>query len=342
MLTRLQYGDYVIEGSMWNDVGVTPLKGIKKISKGTVTYAKGCERWSHDKSGFSEAISAAEGADVAVVVVGTWSRDQTELWQGLNATTGESVDVSNLNLVGAMSDLVKAVIDTGTPTIVVYSSGKPITEPWISSEAAALVQQFYQSEAGGHALARVLYGDVNPSGKLSVSFPYDVGTLPIYYDHANSARGAWPGKEYANGTLDFHRSYILESPLAQYTFGYGKSYSKFKFSKLSVSNKKPSADDTITVSVDVTNNSNRDGAEVVQLYVKDVIATVEVPRYTLKGFKKVFVKAGKTEKVKIKLDVGEWGVWDRKMKYVVEPGEFVVLAGTSSEDFFGNVTVTVS
>lgn len=340
---RIQYGDYVIEGSMWNDVGVTPFKGIEKISEGTVTFTQGCERWSNDDSGFPEAVAAAEAADVAVVVVGTWSRDQTELWQGLNATTGESVDVSNLNLVGAMPRLVQAIIDTGVPTVVVFSSGKPITEPWIGKEAAALVQHFYQSEAGGHALARVLYGDVNPSGKLSVSFPYDVGTLPIYYDHANSARGVSnPGTAHSNGTLDFGRSYILQTPLAQYTFGYGLSYSTFEFSDLSVSSSSPSADDTITVSVDVTNTSDRKGGEVVQLYVKDVVATVEVPRYTLKGFKKVFVEAGETETVEIELDVGEWGVYNRKMDYVVEPGEFVILAGTSSEDFFGNVTVTVS
>jgi beta-glucosidase len=325
---------------MWR--GVTPLDGIEALSEGTVTYAQGCERWSNDDSGFDEAIAAAEAADVAVVVVGTWSRDQTELWQGLNATTGESVDVSDLKLVGAMSRLVKAIIDTGKPTVVVYSSGKPITEPWISREAAALVQHFYQSEVGGHALANILYGDVNPSGKLSVSFPYDVGTLPIYYDHANSARGVSnPGSINDDGSLDFGRSYVLQTPLAQYTFGYGLSYSTFEFSGLSASKTSVSASDVITVSVDVSNTSDRDGQEVVQLYVKDVVASVEVPRYTLRGFKKVAVPAGETKTVEIDLDVSAWGIYDRKMKYVVEPGKFVVLAGTSSEDFFGNVTITV-
>lgn len=169
--------------------GVTPLDGINAVSKGKVTYAKGCERWSNDESGFDEAIAAAKKSDVAIVIVGTWSRDQNELWEGFNATTGEHIDVSNLNLVGAMPRLVKAIIETGKPTVVVYSSGKPITEPWISQEATALVQQFYQSEQGGYALADVLYGNVNPSGKLSVSFPYDVGTLPIYYDHLKILRG---------------------------------------------------------------------------------------------------------------------------------------------------------
>ncbi|KAK7407935.1 hypothetical protein QQX98_009897 [Neonectria punicea] len=336
----VNYGDYVIHTAMSR--GVTPLDGIKAASKGKVTYAKGCERWSKDDSGFDEAVAAAEAADVAVVVVGTWSRDQNELWGGLNATTGEHIDVSNLDLVGAMPRLVQAIIDTGKPTVVVFSSGKPVTEPWISEEAAALVQQFYQSEQGGHALADILYGNENPSGKLSVSFPYDVGTLPIYYDHLNSAR-MWPnaGRVYENGTLKFGSNYVLETPTALYGFGYGLSYSEFEFSKPSVSKKKVSASDTVTVTVGVTNKSKRDGAEVVQLYVKDMLATVDVPRFQLKGFKKVEVKAGKTKKVKIDLAVSEWGLWNRKMEYVVEPGEFTVYVGNSSENFLGNVTVTV-
>jgi beta-glucosidase len=322
--------------------GVTPLDGIEALSEGKVTYAQGCERWSNDESGFEEAIAAAEGADVAIVVVGTWSRDQNELWSGLNATTGEHIDVHNLNLVGAMPRLVKAIINTGKPTVVVYSAGKPITEPWISEEASALVQQFYQSEMGGHALAAILYGDINPSGKLSVSFPYDIGTTPIYYDHLSSARASPnPGREYSNGTLVFGNNYVLEDPTAMYEFGYGQSYSKFEFSSISVSTEIASADDTVTVSVDVTNTSERDGAEVVQLYVKDVISSVEVARYSLKGFKKVMVKAGETKTVEIDLQVQQWGLWNRKMQYVVEPGDFLLMVGTSSEDFIGNVTVTV-
>ncbi|KAM6482445.1 glycoside hydrolase family 3 protein [Trichoderma sp. SZMC 28011] len=337
----VNYGDYVIHTAMTR--GVTPLDGINSVSKGKVTYAKGCERWSNDESGFDEAIAAAEASDVAIVVVGTWSRDQNELWSGFNATTGEHIDVSNLNLVGAMPRLVKAIIGTGKPTIVVYSSGKPITEPWISEEASALVQQFYQSEQGGYALADVLYGNVNPSGKLSVSFPYDVGTLPIYYDYLNSARSyPNPGHVYDNGTIVFGSTYVLENPTALYEFGYGLSYSQFKFSDISVSKSRVSASDTVTVSVKVTNTSKRDGAEVVQLYVKDVLASVEVPRYQLKGFKKVTVKAGKSTTVKIDLAVEDWGLWNRKMQYVVEPGEFTVLVGNSSENFQGNVTVTVS
>lgn len=309
-----------------------------------MSYAKGCERWSNDQSGFPEAVAAAESADVAVVVVGTWSRDQQELWQGLNATTGEHVDVHDLKLVGAMGPLVKTIIDTGKPTIVVFQSGKPVTEPWISDEAAALIQQFYPGEQGGNALADVLFGDVNPSGKLSVSVPHDVGALPVFYDYLNSGRGNDPdiGAILPNGSLHFGHRYVLDSPQALYGFGYGLSYSNFTYSNVSVSKTTASASDVITASVSVTNTSPVDGKEVVQFYVQDVIASVAVPNKQLKGFKKVLVKAGETVDVQVDLDVHDWGIWDLRMKYVVEKGEFVVWAGASSEDLRGNATVTVS
>ncbi|APA15785.1 hypothetical protein SS1G_09366 [Sclerotinia sclerotiorum 1980 UF-70] len=335
----MNYGDYVVNGSMYR--GVTPLDGIKAASSGTITYAQGCERWSNDQSGFDEAVSAAQAADVAVVVVGTWSRDQNQLWQGLNATTGEHVDVASLNLVGAMPHLVKAIIDTGKPTVVVFSSGKPITEAWISESASALVQQFYPSEEGGNALADVLFGDVNPSGKLSVGFPYDVGTTPIYYDYLNSGRPVDAGKEYANGTLSFGHQYVLNSPVPLYEFGYGKSYSTFEYSNVTLSARNVSATDTITATLSVTNNSTRDGSEVVQLYIQDVISSVVVPNIQLKGFQKVAIKAGETETVNIDLKVQDVGLWDIKMKYVVEPGDFVVHIGSSSADFRTSATFTV-
>ncbi|KAF9876255.1 glycosyl hydrolase family 3 [Colletotrichum karsti] len=337
---RVNYGDYVIHTAMQR--GVTPFDGIKAASEGTVTYVKGVDRASTDESGIEEAVAAANAADVAVVIVGTWSRDQDELWAGLNATTGEHIDVHDFKLVGAMGKLVKAVIDTGKPTVVIFSSGKPITEPWISDEAGALIQMFYQGEEGGHALADILYGDVNPSGKLSVAVPYDVGTTPVYYDYLNSAR-SWPnpGKVYDNGTLVFGSNYVLNTPLPLYEFGYGLSYSTFDYSNVSVSSSTVSPTDTVTVSVDVHNNSTRDGTEVVQVYVKDVVSTVVVPNKELRGFSKVLIKAGETKAVNVDLSVSNWGLWNIKMQYVVEPGDFKILVGSSSDDIRGNTTVTV-
>lgn len=240
-----------------------------------------------------------------------------------------------------MPHLVKAIIDTGKPTIVVISSGKPITEPWISDAAAGLIQQFYPGEQGGTALADILYGDVNPSGKLSVGIPYDVGTTPIYYNYQNSGRYVAPGKIYENGTMEFGHQYVLHDSRPQYEFGYGKSYSTFEYSDLTLSKTTASAKDKITATVKITNKSKVDGKEVVQLYVKDMITSVVVPNIALKGFEKVLVKAGKTETVKIDIDIQELGLYDIKMKYVVEPGKFTLYAGSSSADLRSNATLTV-
>lgn len=336
----MNYGDYVVYQSQYR--GVTPLAGIRNaVGNGTVSYAKGCERWSVDQSGFPEAIAAAEAADVAVVVVGTWSRDQQELWQGVNATTGEHIDVSDLNLVGAMSPLARAIVDTKTPTVIVFSSGKPITEDWISNTTASLVQQFYPSEEGGNALADILFGDHSPSGKLSVSFPHDVGTLPINYDYLNSGRTSNPGMILESGEIVFGSNYVTNTPQPWFPFGYGLSYTTFEYSAIKLSAYNVTATDKITASVSITNNGTRDGAEVVQLYVKDMLASVDVPNIRLKGFEKVMVPAGETVEVEIPLDVGELGVWNRKMEYEVEPGTFTVFAGASSLDLRSNATLTV-
>lgn len=337
----MNYGDYVVYQSQYR--GVTPLEGIQNaIGNSSVTYAQGCERWSLDESGIPAAVEAAKSADVAVVVVGTWSRDQMELWEGLNATTGEHVDVNNLDLVGAMRPLVEAIVNSSIPTVVVMQSGKPVTETWISNTTASLVQQFYPSEEGGNALADILFGDVNPSGKLSVSFPYDVGTLPIYYDYYNSGRPTYPGFVGADGTIYFGHEYVLSTPQPWFPFGYGLSYTTFQYGNVTLSATNVSASDTITATVSVTNNGTRDGAEVVQLYVKDLLASVDVPNIQLKGFEKVMIPAGQTTTVSIPLNISDVGLWNRQMQYVVEPGQFMVYAGASSLDLRGNASFTVS
>jgi beta-glucosidase len=227
---------------------------------------------------------------------------------------------------------------------VVLSSGKPITDTWISNSTSALVQQFYPSEQGGNALADVLFGDYNPSGKLSVSFPRYVGDLPIFYDYLNSGRSIGDsGKELSNGTLVFGHQYVLGNPTPWYPFGYGKSYSSFKYGAVKVDKSSVSASDsTVTVSVDVTNtHATREGTEVVQAYIQDEIASVVVPNRQLKGFEKVVIPAGKTKTVKIPIKIQDIGVWNSRMKYVVEPGRFTVLVGSSSEDIRGNSTFTV-
>jgi len=349
--TNLQYlsnyGDYVAPGAQAH--GVTPLDGLRAASRGTVTYAQGCERWSNSEAGFGEAVAAARAADVAVVVVGTWSRDQDELWQrGLPTTTGEHIDASDLKLVGAMGRLVAAVVAAGRPTVVVFSSGKPVTEPWVGRNASALLQQFYPSEEGGHALAAVLFGDAEPSGRLAVGVPHDIGTAPAYYDYLNSGRATVdPGAVGDDGSLRFGTSYVLASPAPLYEFGFGRSYSTFAYSggvRLSPATA-PAAgaggNATVTVRVDVTNTSGRDGVEVVQLYVRDVVASVVVPNLQLRGFAKVAIAAGQTQTVALSLKIADLGLWDMDMQYVVEPGEFLVFVGSSSRDLRANATLTL-
>ncbi|KAK7525318.1 glycoside hydrolase family 3 protein [Phyllosticta citriasiana] len=337
----MNYGDYVVEDSKYR--GITPLAGLREASTGSISYTLGCQPWSNDESGIPEAAAAASAADAAVVIVGTWSRDQTELWQGLNATTGEHVDVSSLALVGAQGALVRAIIDTGKPTIVVFSSGKPVSEPWISQHASAVVQHFYPSEQGGHALADVLYGAHNPSGRLSVGIPRSVGTLPIFYDYLNSGRGDAPdaGAVNDNGTLTFGHQYVLDSPAPLYPFGHGLSYARFDYSNVSLSSATAGPDDTVTVSIAVTNAADVDGFDVPQLYVADQVASVVVPNLALRGFQKVWVPAGQTVDVRFELKIEHLGLWDQRMRYVVEPGDFTVWVGASSADLRGNATLTV-
>ncbi|KAK5115230.1 hypothetical protein LTR62_001430 [Meristemomyces frigidus] len=341
MADFMNYGDYVVKGAAAS--GVTPLQGVRNaIGNASVTFAQGCERWSADESGIPAAVAAAEAADVAVVIVGTWSRDQYELWAGLNATTGEHVDLSSLDLVGAMRPLAQAIVNTTTPTIIVFSSGKPLTESWISNTTASLLQQFYPSEQGGNALADLLFGSYNPSGKLSVSFPHDVGTLPIYYDYLNSARQSSPGFIGANDQFYFGHQYVLNTPEPWFPFGHGLSYTTFAYSNVTLDTySNVSTSETITATVSITNNGTVAGAEVVQLYIRDALASVDVPNMSLRGFEKILLEVGETQEVRFPIVVSELGLWDVKMEYVVEPGEFVVLVGASSGDLRGNASFWV-
>ena len=252
--------------------------------------------------------------------------------------------MNDLRLVGAQAPLVKAIADTGVPTVVVFSSGKPISEPWIANSTAALVQQFYPSEQGGHALADVLFGDYNPSGKLSVSFPHFVGDLPVYYDYLNSARNIDDSGYIApNGTIVFGHQYVIGTPEPWYEFGYGRSYSEFKYGPVRLDKTNATVSDTVTVSVDVTNtDKKRKATEVVQVYVVDEFASVVVPNKQLKGFEKVVFNPGETKNVRISLKVQDLGLWNAQMKYVVEPGAFIVQVGSSSKDIRGNATFYVS
>ncbi|KAI0751981.1 glycoside hydrolase family 3 protein [Irpex lacteus] len=340
---RVSFGDYVFFNSSLN--GISPLDGFKQLLSNTsvkVNYAEGSKLWSNDQSGFQEAVDAAKSSDVAIVLVGTWSLDQTLLWTpGTNATTGEHVDVSDLGLVGAQLDLVKAVKEAGKPTIVVLVSGKPVAEPWIQENADAVIQQFYPGELGGLALAEVVFGDVNPSGKLPVSFPRSVGTTPVFYNYIKGSRPLDPGLVYDNGTLQFGHQYVLDSPIPLWSFGHGLSYTTFNYTNLKISPSPIiSTKQDFTVTVTVTNNGKVDGKEVVQVYATDVVSSVATPNQELVGFEKVSLKAGQSQTVSIPVKASQLAVWTVKQTFTVEPGQFLIKVGTSDQSFV-NTTLTM-
>ena len=262
-------------------------------------------RWNLEKVNFQPAIDIAKKADVAIVVLG----ESNELVE-------ENRDEASLDLHGMQQELIEAIQKTGTPVVCVLLNGRPLSTNWISENIPALVEAWFPGEAGGRAVADVLFGDYNPGGRLPITVPKSVGQLPIYYNQKPSA---------------IHR-YVSESENPLYTFGYGLSYTKFEYSNFAINTKEIKADGELKVSVDVKNTGNYDGDEVVQLYIKDVYSSVTTPRKTLKGFKRLFIKKGETKKVEFTLTVDELSIWNREMKRVVEPGDFEVMVGGNSTD----------
>ncbi|KAI0033860.1 glycoside hydrolase family 3 protein [Vararia minispora EC-137] len=341
-VNRVSFGDYVFFNASLN--GISPLDGFTELLSNTsvsVHFAQGCELWSNDQSGFAAAVDAAQKSDVAIVMVGTWSLDQTLLWMpGTNATTGEHVDLSDLALVGAQLDLVKAVQATGVPMVVVFVSGKPIAEPWIAQHVDAVIQQFYPGELGGLALAEIIFGSANPSGKLPVSFPQSVGTTPVFYDYLKGSRPLDPGTVTDNGTLVFGHQYVLSTPVPIWSFGHGLSYTTFDYSNLKLSPSSIGTSDNFNVTVTVKNSGLRDGKEVVQVYMTDVVSSVVTPNQQLVGFVKVDIPAGQSKTVSIEVLSSQLAVWSLKNTFEVEPGTFVIKIGTSDQSFLsGNLTV---
>ncbi|EJD42421.1 hypothetical protein AURDEDRAFT_199589 [Auricularia subglabra TFB-10046 SS5] len=334
--------DYVFFNATNN--GISPRAGFAQLLEGSgvdVHYAEGAQLWSNDQSGFAEAVAAAQGSDVAVVLVGTWSLDQTRLWTpGTNATTGEHVDLSDLVLVGAQLALVKAIKATGKPTVVVFVSGKPVAEPWIADHVDAVVQQFYPGELGGLALAEVLFGDVNPSGKLPVSIPRSVGTTPAFYNYLKGSRPLDPGFISDAGALKFGHQYVLDSPVQLWSFGQGLSYTTFRYSDLHVPPTVSAKSKSFTVSVSVQNTGKVAGKEVVQVYVTHTQSSVVTPNQFLAGFQKVALDPGASKVVAIPILVEDLAVWSLDNAWVIEPGPVTVKVGDSVKSIAtGSLTV---
>ena len=299
------------------------LDGIRAaVGEGAkVVYAQGCETNSEDSGNIPEAVEAAKNADVAVVVVGERS--------GLSAdsTSGESRDRTRLDLLGKQQELVEAVHATGTPVVVVLATGRPLTLPWIAENCAAVICAWLPAQEGGHAVTDVLFGAVNPAGRLCMTFPRHVGQVPLHYSLT-----------YAGTRSHWQTDYVDESVQPLYPFGHGLSYSSFAYENLELSQSEIDVQGSLAVSLDVTNTSDIAGEEVVQLYVRDMVASVTRPVKLLKGFKRVGFRAGQTKRLTFTLDANHLALYDREMNHVVEPGEVKVMVGASSADIRLNAT----
>jgi beta-glucosidase len=305
----------------WDAMGqaadvVSVLDGIRKNAgpQATVLYAKGCEIDSVATGGFSAAIDAAGRSDAVVLVMGESS-----------SMSGEAASRSSLALPGSQEDLVKAVAATGKPVVVVLLNGRPLAIPWIAEHIPAVLDAWFPGVETGNAVADVIFGVYNPSGKLPVTFPRTVGQVPIYYNHKNTGRPGDIREKYTSKYID-----LPLTPL--YPFGYGLSYTTFACGKPVVTPSEITDSDSVIVAVELTNRGDRAGEEVVQVYIRDDVASVTRPVKELKAFQKVALKPGETRHVSFTIPARALAMYSREMKRVVESGSFTVFVGTNSEE----------
>jgi beta-glucosidase len=294
---------------------VTPLQGIRaRAGEGTkVLYARGSGTSDSATAGIADAVALARQAEVAVVVLGETAD-----------MSGEAASRSTLGLPGVQQQLLEALAGTGTPIVLVLMSGRPLAVAWAAEHVPAIVQTWFLGDETGHALADVLFGDVNPSGKLPVTVPRALGQVPIYYNHKNTGRPP-AAEKYTSKYLD-----LPVSPL--YPFGYGLSYTTFSYSDLRLSAPRIGPAGSLTVSAVVTNTGPREGTEVAQLYVRDEVASVTRPVRALAGFRRVALRPGEAQKVEFVLTARQLGFYNEAMRFTVEPGRFRVFVGPSSAE----------
>jgi beta-glucosidase len=310
--------------------GVSVLDGIRARagSDAKVIYAEGCKitlgkqgwaGWYEDNSKLADpkdqqasirtAAETAKKADVAIVVVGETEATNREAWSEKHLGDRDSLD-----LLGAQDQLIQSIVETGVPTVVVLINGRPLSINYAATHVPAIVESWYAGQEGGTALARILFGDVNPGGKLPITFPRSVGQLPDFYNHKPSR----------------NRSYIFSSREPLFSFGYGLSYTTFKLENVRVEPAEIAPNANAKVSVDVTNTGDREGDEVPQLYIHQRVSSVTRPVLELRGFQRVHLRPGEKATVSFTLTPKSLALWNEDMKPVVEPGIFDILVGTSS------------
>ena len=288
-----------------------------KVGKNTkLLYAKGCEVDGDNKDGFAEAVETAKQADVVILSIGE-RRDMS----------GEAKSRSDLHLPGVQEDLVKAIQATGKPVVVLINAGRPLVFNWTADNVPAIVYTWWLGTEAGNAIANVLFGDYNPSGKLPITFPREVGQIPIYYNHFSTGR---PAKD--ENTTNYVSAYIDLKNSPKFPFGYGLSYTKFDYSGLKLSSTKIKSNETIKVSFQLSNVGKVAGEEVVQLYLKDKFGSVVRPVLELRDFQKVKLNAGETKTIEFTIDKEKLSFYNDKLEWTAEPGDFEVMIGASSAD----------
>ncbi len=296
---------------------ITIYEGIKALgeAKGYAVnfFDSGENSRKIQSSKIQEAAEKAKNADYAVVVVG----DNSMRYKWKDKTAGENMGRANLDLFGKQLELVQAIEKTGTPVIIVLVNGKPISEPWLEKNIPAIVESWEPGNLGGQAVAEILFGEVNPSGKLPLTVARSVGQLRMIYNHKPSAY--------------FHK-YADEKNTPLYPFGFGLSYTKYSYNGPKLSRKTFKENEVVTVTVKVTNTGKINGEEIVQLYIRDKVSSATRPVKELKGYQRVALKAGETKTVSFTIDAESLAFYDINMAYCVEPGEFMIMTGSSSND----------
>lgn len=292
------------------------LEGIRqKVNNQTkVVYAKGANINDDSTQMMQEAVDVAKSANVIVLALGEEA-----------LMSGEAASRSMIDLPGVQLDLAKELHKLGKPIVVVLMNGRPLTINWLDENVPAILETWFLGHQAGHAIADVLFGDYNPSGKLPVTFPRNVGQIPLYYNHKKTGRPFDPENKYTSKYLD-----VPNTPL--YSFGFGLSYTTFEYTDLKLSSDRMQADDSLIVSIMVRNTGDRAGHEVVQLYVRDLVGSVTRPVKELKGFQKILLQPDQAQTVNFVLKPDDLAFYQRDLSFAPEAGQFKVFVGESSED----------
>lgn len=292
------------------------MQNVAKEKKLELLYAKGCDIVDSSKKSFNEAIEVAQKADVVVMAVGE------SAWM-----SGESKSRTNIELPGVQEELVKAIVQTGKPVVVLMMAGRPLVFEWIADNVPAIAYTWWLGSEAGNAITDVLFGKYNPSGKLPTTFPKSVGQVPVYYNYLSTGRPSAEDK-----TSGYTVGYIDMQLGPRYAFGHGLSYTSFEYANLKISKEKLRENENITISVDIKNTGKYAGEEVVQFYLQDVVSRPVRPVKELKDFQKIKLEPGETRRVEFKVNRETLSFYDDDLNFIAQPGEFKCMIGSSSKD----------